>query len=167
MARRKVGLDPMIRRRQPRITTKPVPEGYVLDPERRPRLHRMEVKGSTAPHTLHEEPAIRNHRLLVRSVLVTQMLNRGAPRVDCFQAWAAQHQVNDRLGTQTWNRGAADMLDREGRGAEASDQEFSFDLEQRRPVQIVRNEINRVFGHQVPSQFQAGLTLSRPVYKSQ
>src|SRR5882672_7925044 len=86
------------------------------------------------------------------------MLNRGPPRFDCCHAWATQHHVNDRLATQTWNRGAADMLDREGRGAEAGDQEVSFGLEQRRPVRIIRNEINQVLGGQMPSLSQAGLT---------
>lgn len=110
---RKVRLDPMIRCRQPRITAKPVPEGQVLDPERRTRLHGVEVKGSTVTHPLHEKPAIRNHRLLVRAVLVTQTLNRRASRIDGRQAWGTQHEVHDRLATEAWNRGAADMLDRE------------------------------------------------------
>jgi hypothetical protein len=49
----------------------------------------------------------------VRAVLVTQTLNRRASRIDGRQAWGTQHEVHDRLATEAWNRGAADMLDRE------------------------------------------------------
>src|SRR6266436_1637544 len=111
----------MIRRRGPRIATKAVAEGQVLEPEHRPHLHRMEMKSSVVSHTLHEESAIRNRRRLERSVLVTQALNRGAPRVDCRHAWGAQHEVYNRLATQARNRAAANMLDREGRVAKGGD----------------------------------------------
>jgi len=118
----------------------------------------MEVKGSTVPHTLHEKPAARNQRRLVRLVLVAQALNRALLRVDCRQARAAQHEVYDRLAPEAWNRRAADMLEREGQRLEGAGKSIGFGLEECRPVWVIWNEVDLIVGTHVPFLSQVGLT---------
>jgi hypothetical protein len=74
-------------------------------------------------------------------VLVPEFLHRRELLVGQLQLPEPDGDVDDRLGTETGNRGAADVLDRHGRTVEHGEQPISLLLEPLGPGRIVVDEL--------------------------
>lgn len=111
----------------------------VVNPELTVHHDAVQVIPAWTDRGLSEVPPLRKLRFVCRDVLVILRFERGDSPFGVGQPRNTDHDVDDRLRSETGNRRASDMFDERAGAREHRGQERALPFEAERPLGIVRD----------------------------